>query len=80
MQGVSFYLTRIIEALLISTAVAFAASPLSIAVAKKLGVIDSPKDARRVHNKPIPRFGGMAIFLGSIAVITPLPLYLAQLQ
>jgi UDP-GlcNAc:undecaprenyl-phosphate GlcNAc-1-phosphate transferase len=64
-----YYLTKIIEAFLISSLVAFATSPLSIAVAKKLGIIDMPKDARRVHKKPIPRFGGMAIFLGSMAAM-----------
>ncbi|MBR0469108.1 MAG: undecaprenyl/decaprenyl-phosphate alpha-N-acetylglucosaminyl 1-phosphate transferase [Mogibacterium sp.] len=65
----NFYLVKIIEAFLISVAVAFAATPLSIKLAHKFGVIDQPKDARRVHKKPIPRFGGMAIFLGSMAAM-----------
>ena len=69
MPGVNYYLSKIIEALIISVAVAFVASPLSIRIANKLGVIDRPKDARRVHKKPIPRFGGMAIFLGSMAAM-----------
>ena len=69
MTGVSFYLGKIIEALLISIIVAFATAPLSIKLAHKLGVIDRPKDARRVHKKPIPRFGGMSIFLGSMAAM-----------
>ena len=67
MPGFSYYLSRILEALIISVVVAFAATPLSIKIAHKLGVIDKPKDARRVHKKPIPRFGGMAIFLGAMA-------------
>ena len=65
----NYYLTKIIEALIISVAVAFATAPLSIRLAHKLGVIDIPKDARRVHKKPIPRFGGMSIFLGSMAAM-----------
>ena len=69
MPGVNFYLTRIIEALVISVVIAFVTCPLSIRLAHKLGVIDKPKDARRVHKKPIPRFGGMAIFLGSMAAM-----------
>ena len=69
MPGFSYYMTRIIEALIISVGVAFATTPLSIRLAHKLGVIDKPKDARRVHKKPIPRFGGMAIFLGSMAAM-----------
>lgn len=69
MLGANYYLTKIITALAISIAVAFAAAPLSIKIAHKLGVIDKPKDARRVHKNPTPRFGGMAIFLGSMAAM-----------
>ena len=32
-------------------------------MARMLGVVDEP-DARRVHRRPIPRLGGLAIFLG----------------
>ena len=67
--GTNYYLSRIIEALIISVVVAYLTAPLSIRLAHKLGVIDRPKDARRVHKKPIPRFGGMAIFLGSMAAM-----------
>lgn len=69
MLGTNYYLTRILEALVISIVVAFVTAPLSIRIAHKLGVIDRPKDARRVHKKPIPRFGGMSIFLGSMAAM-----------
>lgn len=69
-MGTDFYLTKIIEALIISAGLAFLTSPLSIKLAHKIGVIDTPKDARRVHKKPIPRFGGMAIFIGSMAAMT----------
>ena len=69
MPGLSFYLSKIIEAMLISVVVAFAATPLSIRIANKFGIIDKPKDERRVHRKPIPRFGGMGIFLGSMAAM-----------
>lgn len=69
-MNTNYYLSKIIEALLISGVVAFAASPLSIRIAHRLGVIDNPGEARRVHRKPIPRFGGMAIFLGSMAAMT----------
>lgn len=70
MIEMSYYLTKILEALAISIAVAFLTAPVSIRLAHKLGVIDKPKDARRVHKRPIPRFGGMAIFLGSMAAMT----------
>ncbi len=68
-MGTNYYLITIIKTFLIAIAVAAATAPLSIRIAHKLGVIDRPKDARRVHKKPIPRFGGMSIFLGSMAAM-----------
>lgn len=46
--------------------VCFISTPLAKAFAKKVGAIDVPKDARRVHDHPIPRLGGLAIFLGFV--------------
>ena len=45
----------------IATAIA---TPIAIWLAPKIGAMDVPKDNRRVHNHPIPRFGGIAIFCG----------------
>lgn len=70
MLGSNYYIGKILETLAISMVIAYISSPLSIKIAHKLGVIDRPKDARRVHKKPIPRFGGMAIFLGSMAAMS----------
>ena len=42
----------------------FLATPLAIRIAPKVGAMDIPKDSRRMHSKAMPRFGGMAIFLG----------------
>lgn len=70
MTGINFYMEKIILAFLISTAIAFVTAPLSIRIANVMGIIDKPKDARRVHKKPIPRFGGMSIFLGSMVAMT----------
>ena len=67
MPEVNAYLGKVIEVMIISVVVAFAATPLSIRIANKFGIIDRPKDERRVHKKPIPSFGGMGIFLGSMA-------------
>lgn len=66
---VNFYLKYIIMALIIGVVVAALTTPLSIRIANRYGIIDKPKDARRVHKKPIPRFGGMGIFLGSAAAM-----------
>ena len=51
-------------ALLVALVVSFLASPLVKNFAYKVGAIDVPKDARRMHKTPIPRLGGLAIFLG----------------
>ena len=51
--------------------ITLAISPISIKLATKVGAIDIPKDERRIHNRPIPRIGGIGIFCGiSIAYIT----------
>jgi UDP-GlcNAc:undecaprenyl-phosphate/decaprenyl-phosphate GlcNAc-1-phosphate transferase len=44
-------------------------TPVAIWLAPKIGAVDIPKDGRRMHSKPMPRFGGMAIFVGSMAAI-----------
>jgi UDP-GlcNAc:undecaprenyl-phosphate GlcNAc-1-phosphate transferase len=45
-------------------AVTFATTPVSMRAAGRLGAIDVPDDKRRMHDKPVPCFGGMAIFTG----------------
>lgn len=42
-------------------------TPAAIKLAPKIGAIDIPKDNRRMHTKAMPRFGGLAIFIGSTA-------------
>ncbi|TDP60537.1 glycosyltransferase family 4 protein [Aminicella lysinilytica] len=44
--------------------VALATTPFAIRLAPKIGAMDIPKDERRMHKKPMPRFGGLAIFVG----------------
>ena len=43
--------------------ISFAATPFAKKLAYKLKAIDVPKDERRVHNRPIPRMGGLAIYI-----------------
>lgn len=57
---------RALLAIAIGFAVSFASTPIVKTFAQKVGAMDVPKDARRVHNHPIPRMGGLAIFLGFI--------------
>ncbi|MBP8639917.1 MAG: undecaprenyl/decaprenyl-phosphate alpha-N-acetylglucosaminyl 1-phosphate transferase [Oscillospiraceae bacterium] len=44
--------------------ISFAATPIVKTFAQKVGAMDVPGEARRVHDHPIPRMGGLAIFLG----------------
>ncbi len=44
--------------------ITFAATPIVKSFAYRVGAIDVPKDGRRMHTQPIPRLGGLAIFLG----------------
>ena len=50
----------------IALIISFMSTPLAIKIAPKIGAMDIPKDSRRMHSKAMPRFGGMAIVLGSI--------------
>ncbi|KUO72956.1 MAG: hypothetical protein APF77_10720 [Clostridia bacterium BRH_c25] len=60
-------MTRSIIAFILAASVAYVATPLMIRLAKLVGAIDVPGDDRRVHKVPIPRLGGLAIFLGFMA-------------
>lgn len=53
-----------IFAFIVSFAFSFATTPLVRRFAFKIGAIDIPKDARRMHKKPTPRIGGLAIIFG----------------
>ncbi len=53
-------------ALAVAFLISFSSTPTVIALANKIKAIDVPKDARRVHKKPIPLIGGLAIFYGFI--------------
>ncbi len=63
-------LLYILWSFLLAAAVAAAVTPLAIKIAPKIGAVDIPKDNRRMHSKPMPRFGGVAIFAGTIAAMT----------
>lgn len=54
----------IIGAFVISFIFTFASTPLVRRLAFKIGAIDVPKDKRRVHKKPTPRIGGIAMVFG----------------
>lgn len=59
----------IIFAFIISFIFTFLSVPFVKRVAHKIGAIDIPKDARRMHKKPIPRLGGLAIVFGFLVSV-----------
>ncbi|MTI46873.1 glycosyltransferase family 4 protein [Sporosalibacterium faouarense] len=59
-----FYLP-FLTALIIS----YVVTPFVKWIANKVGAIDVPKDERRVHKVPIPRLGGLAIYISTIVSI-----------
>ena len=49
-------------ALLVSLGLALAATPLAMRLAWYLNIVDNPNKARKVHTRPIPYLGGVAIY------------------
>ena len=44
-------------------------TPIAKKLAYRFGAIDVPKDDRRVHSEPIPRLGGVAIYLATLITL-----------
>ena len=49
--------------MLVAFFISLLSTPIIIKVAHHVGAIDVPQDDRRVHKNPIPRLGGLAIFV-----------------
>ena len=55
--------------------VSLVSTPVVRSLAFRMGAVDVPRDGRRMHDHPIPRMGGLAIFFGFIlSVLVFLPL------
>ncbi|NLM34853.1 MAG: undecaprenyl/decaprenyl-phosphate alpha-N-acetylglucosaminyl 1-phosphate transferase [Clostridiales bacterium] len=54
---------NVIVLILVSGIIAFLATPLVKKLALKYKVVDDPKNNRKIHKKPIPLLGGLAIYL-----------------
>jgi len=59
----------VIFAFALAYLVAYSALPLIRVFAFKLNAVDIPKDKRRMHKRPIPLLGGIAIYLGFIVSV-----------
>jgi len=55
--------TIYIAAFVVACASSFSATPFAIWLSRRWGVLDYP-DARKVHTTPIPRWGGLGIYIG----------------
>ena len=54
-----------IMAFIVATGVALIVTPAVILLAKRTGAMDKP-DKRKVHKVPIPRIGGLGIYIAFI--------------
>ncbi len=59
----------VILALGVSMLLSFGLTPLVKRLAYRIGAVDVPKDRRRMHDHPIPRLGGLAIFVGFVITV-----------
>ena len=65
----------ILLTLVVAAIVSLVLTPVVKTLSFKVGAVDVPKDARRMHDHPIPRLGGLAIFLAFlIAMLIFVPL------
>ncbi len=65
----------VVLALLTALVISFLMTPVVKSFAYKVGAIDVPKDERRMHKVPIPRLGGLAIFIGfMVSILLFLPI------
>ena len=62
-QNIPIWL-RIVLSFALSFGISYLMTPPVKVFAERVGAIDVPKDSRRVHDHPIPRMGGLAIFVG----------------
>lgn len=71
---------HVLIALAAALIISFALTPVVKSFAQKVGAVDVPRDARRMHKVPIPRLGGLAIFLGFIISVLAFADITYQLQ
>ena len=60
---------KLVASIVLAFLISFAMTPIVKNFAIKVGAIDVPNDARRMHDHPIPRMGGLAIFIGFLLTV-----------
>ena len=68
MDEIYLVVIKVLAAFFAAGVLSFLLTPPVKRLAHRIGAIDVPKDARRMHKKPIPRLGGLAIYLAFIVV------------
>jgi UDP-GlcNAc:undecaprenyl-phosphate GlcNAc-1-phosphate transferase len=56
----------LVIAFLVSALAAAVFTPLVISGAKRWQLLDAPDDARHLHDRPVPRLGGVAVFIATM--------------
>jgi len=56
-------------AFLLAFITAYVITPYTIRLAKKIGALDVPKESRKIHKKPMPRLGGIAVIAGFVVSV-----------
>ena len=64
-------LAQVLVSLAAALVMSFILTPVVKIFAQKVGAMDVPKDGRRMHDHPIPRLGGLAMFLGFLVSTLP---------
>jgi len=74
-------LPRYIYGFLMALVLAYLITPSIMKLSWKIGAIDVPRDSRRVHKEPMPRLGGLAIYIAFVvAGVITLPLDLPLIR
>ena len=60
---------RMLLVFCVSAAVAFLTTPLVIRLAGWLKLYDQPGDRRHIHERPVPRLGGVAVFVATVTAL-----------
>lgn len=58
---------------LFATVASLVITPLIRRLCERFNLLDIPKDGRRVHDKAIPRLGGVAVYLACMLAVSALP-------
>ena len=66
MQTLGFPVWKLLAGPFIAFLISFLMTPQVKRFAENVGAIDVPTDGRRIHDHPIPRMGGLAIFCGFV--------------